>query len=37
VWPSTGGLIYVAAATAGFALLGLWTFRRLEPEMAVEL
>jgi ABC-type polysaccharide/polyol phosphate export permease len=37
VWPSAGGLLYVAAATVAFALLGLWTFRRLAPEMAVEL
>ena len=36
-WPSAAGLIYVAVATVLFAAIGILTFRRLEPEMAVEL
>ena len=36
-WPSGTGLVYVAVATALSAGVGLLTFRRLEPEMAVEL
>ena len=36
-WPSAGGLVYVAVATVVFAAVGVFTFRRLEPEMAVEL
>jgi hypothetical protein len=29
--------VYVGVATAVFAAVGVLTFRRLEPEMAVEL
>ena len=36
-WPSAGHLIYVAVATVACAGIGILTFRRLEPEMAVEL
>ena len=36
-WPSTAGLVYVAVATVVFGVVGVLVFRRLEPEMAVEL
>jgi lipopolysaccharide transport system permease protein len=36
-WPSGVGLAYVGVATVVFAVVGVLTFRRLEPEMAVEL
>ena len=36
-WPSAAGLVYVGVATVAFAVVGVLTFRRLEPEMAVEL
>jgi homopolymeric O-antigen transport system permease protein len=36
-WPSTAGLVYVGVATVVFAAVGVLTFQRLEPEMAVEL
>ena len=36
-WPSVGQLVYVGAATAVSAIVGMLVFRRLEPEMAVEL
>ena len=36
-WPSAGGLAYVAVATLAAAAVGMLTFQRLEPEMAVEL
>ena len=36
-WPSSTGLAYVAVATVVSATVGILTFRRLEPEMAVEL
>ena len=36
-WPSAGQLVYVAVATAVSAIVGMLVFRRLEPEMAVEL
>jgi ABC-type polysaccharide/polyol phosphate export permease len=36
-WPSAGQLVYVGVATAVCAAVGLLVFRRLEPEMAVEL
>jgi lipopolysaccharide transport system permease protein len=36
-WPAASGLIYVAVATVVLAAVGVLTFRRLEPEMAVEL
>jgi ABC-type polysaccharide/polyol phosphate export permease len=37
VWPSAAGLVYVAVATVVFGVVGVLVFRRLEPEMAVEL
>jgi len=37
VWPSVGHLVYVGVATVVFAAIGMLVFRRLEPEMAVEL
>ena len=36
-WPSAAGLVYVGVATVVFGVVGVLTFRRLEPEMAVEL
>jgi ABC-type polysaccharide/polyol phosphate export permease len=36
-WPSVGQLVYVGVATAVSAIVGMLVFRRLEPEMAVEL
>lgn len=36
-WPAVGDVIYMLAATVVMVAIGLWTFRRLEPEMAVEL
>ena len=36
-WPSLGQLVYVGVATAVCAIVGMLVFRRLEPEMAVEL
>jgi lipopolysaccharide transport system permease protein len=36
-WPPASGLIYIGVATAVCAVVGVLTFRRLEPEMAVEL
>jgi len=36
-WPSAVGLAYVGVATVVFAVVGVLTFRRLAPEMAVEL
>jgi lipopolysaccharide transport system permease protein len=36
-WPSGGGVVYIGVATVAFAAIGVVTFRRLAPEMAVEL
>ncbi len=36
-WPSAAGLVYVGVATVVLAVAGVLTFRRLAPEMAVEL
>lgn len=37
VWPAAGDLLYAAVAGGVALAAGLWCFRRLEPEMAVEL
>jgi ABC-type polysaccharide/polyol phosphate export permease len=36
-WPELGDLLYSAVAAAAMFLFGLWAFRRLERDLAVEL
>lgn len=36
-WPDAGRLLYCLVVAVAFLVIGLWTFRKLEGEMAVEL